>query len=285
MSTRDRLMATSQTTPTYPAAGSRSEPGKPPKLGTGPTYLKDVTWHLVRRDFATRHRGSLLGWLWALAPPLLQLLVTYFLFTKVLPLRVQHYPVFLLTGILSWNWFTRSLSLGTISLESQRELVLRPGFPTSVLPVTAGLIGLVDYLLALPILLIAVGFSTGLHPTALLLPLILAIQLVLTIGIAWALAPLQVFFRDVQYLVGLLLMLGFWLTPIFYSRVQVPSQFAWLYNLNPMAHLIEADREILLAGHLPSQEALGLVALASIGMAAAGYTILHRFRHSIPDQL
>lgn len=278
-------MPPARTEPFPEATASWGARGGPRKLGTGSAYLKDVSVHLVRRDFATRHRGSLLGWLWALAPPLLQLLVTYFLFTKVLPLRVNHYPVFLLTGILAWNWFTRSISLGTVSLESQRELVLRPGFPTIVLPVTSGLIGLVDYVLALPVLLIAVGFSTGLHATALLLPLILAIQLVLIVGMVWALAPLQVYFRDVQYLVGLALMLGFWLTPIFYSRIQVPPEFLWLYDANPMAHLIEAEREILLAGHLPSGEALGLVALGSIAMAVAGAVLFTRMRHSVPEQL
>ena len=152
------------------------------------------------------------------AAPMLQLLVTYFLFTKVIPLKVHNYPVFLLTGILAWNFFARALSLSALALEQSRELVQRPGFPTAVLPVKAVLIGLLDYLLALPVLLVALGVTTGLHWTALFLPLLLAIQLVLTVGLGWILAPLQVFFRDIQHLVTLAVMVGFWVTPIFYQR-------------------------------------------------------------------
>ena len=113
-------------------------------------YLRDVTLHLVAREFATRHRGALLGWAWALAPPLLQLVVTYFLFTKVIPLGVANYPVFLLTGILSWNWFSRSVGAAVTSLETSRDLVRRPGFPTLVLPLVSVVTGLLDYLIARP---------------------------------------------------------------------------------------------------------------------------------------
>jgi lipopolysaccharide transport system permease protein len=248
-------------------------------------YLWDVTSHLVVRDFASRHRGSALGWLWALVPPLVQLLVTYFLFTKVIPLKVANYPVFLLTGILAWSFFARGLSLSALSLEQSRELVLRPGFPTGVLPVKAVLIGLLEYALALPVLLIALGVSVGLYWTALLLPVLLAIQLVFTVGLGWILSPLQVFFRDVQHLVTLIVMVGFWVTPVFYKRQSVPSRFHLIYELNPMAHLIEWQRWIMLQKthpHLLSILALSGVAL---GVAAVGWIIFRRFRHSIPEEL
>ena len=92
-------------------------------------YHKDVATHLVRLELATRHRGSVLGWLWSLVPPLLQLAATYFLFTKVLPLDIPNYPVFLLSGILAWSWFARSLGGATSSLETRRDLELPPDEP------------------------------------------------------------------------------------------------------------------------------------------------------------
>jgi homopolymeric O-antigen transport system permease protein len=249
------------------------------------TYLRDVTVHLVRRDFATRHRGSLLGWFWALAPPLLQLIVTYFVFTKVLRLHVKDYPVFLLTAILCWNWFARSCILGATSLESRRELVLRPGFPTILLPVSAVLIGLLDYVLTLPVLLIAIALGPGLHPAALLLPIPIAIQLVLSIGVCWILAPLQIYFRDIHHLTGIAILLGFWITPIWYQRSQVPGRFAIIYKANPMTHLIEGQRQLLLDGKIPSVQSLGYVALGGVVLAAIGYAVFSRLRESLPEHL
>ena len=125
-------------------------------------YLYDVLVHLVRTELASRHRGSLLGWLWALGPPLFQLLATYFVFTKVIPLDVPNYPVFLLCGILSWTWFARSVGEGVVSLEMRRELVVRPGFTTWLIPLVSVIVALVDFLLALPVLLVALAVTTGL---------------------------------------------------------------------------------------------------------------------------
>lgn len=259
-----------------------------PGAATGPgraVYLWDVSLHLVRREFAARHRDALLGWLWAIAPPLLQLVVTNFLFTKIIPLGVKNYPVFLLAGILTWSWFARSLSYASMSLEASRDLVRRPGFPTGVLPLVAVLIGLVDYLLALPILLVTLVATSGLHWSALLLPGLLAIQLVFATGIAWTIAPLQVFFRDVAHMTGIVTMLGYWVTPVFYRQGQVPGRFHLIYELNPMAHLIEAQRSVLLDGSLPAASPLLAVAGAAIVVAAGGYAVFRSLRDLVPDQL
>lgn len=251
----------------------------------GHAHRAEVALHLVRTELATRHRGSVLGWLWALGPPLLQLAATYFLFTRVIPLDVPDYPVFLLVGILAWSWFTRSLGDGVTSLEQRRELVLRPGFAIEVLPLTSVLAALVDYLIALPVLFVALGVTNGLHPEAALLPVLLAIQFLYCAGFALAVAPLQVFLRDVRQVVTLLVSVGFWLTPIFYRRGQVPDSLTWLYDANPMAHLIDAQRQVLMAGALPSLGVLAVVGLAGLAVLAAGYAVFVSCRHSVPEQL
>jgi ABC-type polysaccharide/polyol phosphate export permease len=245
----------------------------------------DVVLHLVRTELATRHRGSALGWIWALGPPLLQLVATYFLFTRVIPLDVEDYPVFLLVGILAWSWFSRSLGEGVTSLEQRRELVRRPGFATEVLPLTSVLVALVDYLIALPVLFAALAVTTGLHPAAAFLPVLLAIQLLYCAGLALAVSPLQVFLRDVRQVVTLLVSVGFWLTPIFYRRAQVPDSLTWLYDVNPMAHLIGAQRQILLGGELPSLGVTAIVGLVGLAVLGAGYAIFAACRHSVPDHL
>jgi len=259
----------------------RHEASKRGRIG----YLKDAVWRLVRVEFAARHRGSALGWLWAVGPPLLQLTVTYFVFTRVVPLDIPDYPVFLLVGILGWTLFTRSVSEGTTSLEQRRELVLRPGFAIQLLPISSVLLALVEYLLALPVLVVALALTTGVHPTWALVPAVLCVQLVLCAGLALLLAPLQVYLRDVRQLVGIALAAGFWLTPVFYRRSQVPEEIAWIYDVNPMQYLLEAQRQLLILGTLPDALPLAVVALASLGLFLAGFAVFARLRDSIPEHL
>jgi lipopolysaccharide transport system permease protein len=247
--------------------------------------LRDVTLHLVGRELAVRHRDSLFGWLWSLTPALLQLLVTHFLFTRVIPLGVENYAVFLLVGILAYNWFSRSLNSATTALTNSRNLVLRPGFPVVVLPVVAVLGGLVDYLLALPVLLAVVALTTGLRAELALFPLVLLVQLLLTLGLAWVVACANVFFRDMRHIVGLVVGLGFWITPIFYRQRDVPEAFSLVYDLNPMAYVIEAHRALLLGDALPSGSALVIATAASVGILLGGFLVFDALRHEVPDQL
>ncbi len=251
-------------------------------------HHKDVAVHLVRLELARRHRGTFLGWVWSFTPPLLQLAATYFLFTKVIPLNVENYPLFLLVGILAWSWFSRSWSEATTCLENSRDLVLRPGFSTGLLPLTAVLVGLVDYLLAMPVLFIALALTTGVRPEAALLPVLLLIQFVFILGLGLLFAPLQVYLRDTRQFVTLAISIGFWLTPIFYRARQVPPEFQWILDANPMAYLIEAQRAILLEKTPvpgPAVMTMGWVTLAAVGTMMAGYLVFRAVRHSVPEQL
>jgi ABC-type polysaccharide/polyol phosphate export permease len=248
-------------------------------------YLRDVTVHLVRRELSLRHRGSVLGWLWSISPALLQLVVAHFLFTRVIPLGVDDYPVFLLIGILSWSFFSGGLRSATGACEAGRNLVLRPGFPTFLQPVVAVFVELVDYLIAVPILLVAVTIATGADLTMLLLPVTILLELVLVVGLGLALAPLQVLYRDVRQFVAMAVSVGFWLTPVFYARRQVPESFMWLYDLNPMAHLIGAQREILLGGTVPSLTMLALVGLGSLVVLLGGAGIFALLRPTLPERV
>ena len=285
--------------PTTSVPSSTARPARRPhvpavRVGPSPTprqrlhqlvYLRDVTLHLVGRELAARHRDSLFGWLWSLTPALLQLLVTHFLFTRVIPLGVENYAVFLLIGILAYNWFQRSLTTASSVLVSSRTLVLRPGFPMVVLPVVSVLVGFVDYLLAFPILIVVLALTTGLRIELALFPLVLLIQFVLTLGFAWIVACLTVFLRDMRQIVGLVVGLGFWITPVFYRQRQVPEAFSLVYDLNPMAYVIEAHRGALLGEGLPSTAALVGLSAFSLGVSFVGLLIFNRLRHGVPDRL
>jgi ABC-type polysaccharide/polyol phosphate export permease len=250
-------------------------------------HHRDVAFHLVRLELAARHRDTLLGWIWSLTPPLLQLAATYFVFTRVIPLDVEDYPIFLLVGILSWSWFSRSLNQATTALESRRDLVLHPGFSLGLLPLTAVLVGFVDYLLAMPVLFVALALTTGIRLESLLLPPLLAIQFVFILGLGLVFAPLQVFLRDVRQFVAMAIAIGFWITPVFYRATSVPEQFQWIYDINPMAYLISSQRAVLL-GEGPSGPGvvtMTWVAIASFGVLVLGYAIFARCRDAVPERL
>ena len=251
----------------------------------GVGYRADVLGHLVRTELATRHRGSLLGWLWALGPPLFQLLATYFVFTRIIPLDVPNYPVFLLCGILSWTWFARSLGEGVVSLELRRELVVRPGFATWLIPLISVIVALVDFMLALPVLFVALAFTTGLHAESVVLPVLLAIQFCFCAGLALTFAPLQVFLRDVRQIVALAVSVGFWVTPVFYGRRQIPESLAWIYDVNPMAHLITAQRALLLEGQLPQLVPTVVLALVGVAVLVGGLVVFRACRQHLPENL
>jgi lipopolysaccharide transport system permease protein len=239
-------------------------------------YLWDLLFELVQRDMRLRYKRSVLGVLWSLLNPLLQLLVFQFIFAVVLPLNIPRFPLFLYIGLLSWNWFQSALIEATGAIVDNRDLIRRPGFPSVILPLVPVTTNFVHFLIALPVLLAFLLFSgVPLRPLVLLLPLALAVQFVLTLCLAYVVAALHVQFRDTRYLLGIALLLGFYLSPVFYDPHSIPKAYQTLYHLNPMVTLIETYRYLLMEGNLPSLITLGIIAMVG---ATALLVVIRLFR-------
>ena len=162
-------------------------------------YYYDLLHELVLRDLRLRYRRSVLGLLWTLVNPLAQLLVLTLVFRFILPLEIPNYSLFLFTGLLAWNWFQSSLFSGTGSIVESRELLRRPGFPIGVLPVVNVLSSFIHFMLALPILILFMHLSEVPFRLAfLILPIVFTFQFVLSLGLIYLLATIQVRFRDTQ---------------------------------------------------------------------------------------
>ncbi len=249
-------------------------------------YLRDLLRELVARDMKLHYKRSILGVAWSLVNPLAQLLVFVFLFRTVLPLNVPNYPSFVLSGLLAWSWFQSSLILATGAITDSRELIRRPGFPAAILPVVTVTTYLVHFLLALPVLLLFLVFSGGrLTEAVLALPLVIALQFLLTLSLGYLVAAFHVTFRDTQHLLGVLLLLLFYLTPIFYDASVVPTRYQPLYRLNPLVYLIDAYRAILIRGALPDGlSLLGLGALAGV-LLWVGYTTFKWMSYRFVEEL
>ena len=249
-------------------------------------YAYDLLHTLVARDITLRYKGSALGLAWSLVNPLAQLLVYYFVFGLLLPLNIPHYASFLLTGVLAWNWFQSSLLLATGAVVDNRELIRRPGFPVGVLPAVTVTSHFIHFLLASPVLWLCLRSDhLGVTTAVFALPVVVAVQFILTLGLAYGVALLHVPFRDTQYLLGIALQLLFFLTPIFYDVAAVPEHYRDLLQLNPMVHLLAAYRAILLEGRLPDFYILSGLALVAVITLAAGVVLFKRARFRFADEL
>jgi lipopolysaccharide transport system permease protein len=230
-------------------------------------YLRDLLLELVVRDIRLRYNRSFLGIAWSLVIPLAQMLVFYFVFRTVLAIDIPNYHLFVFCGLLAWTWFQSSLVAAAGAITENRELVRRPGFPTSLLPVIPLITHLVHFLLALPILLLFELLSGGrLTGALLLLPVVIGVQLILTLSLADLIATFQVTFRDTRHLIGILLLLLFYLSPVIYDPRSVPDAYQPFYRLNPMVHLVDAYRAIFLRGEVPDCLALLVLGLLSAGV-------------------
>jgi lipopolysaccharide transport system permease protein len=216
---------------------------------------------------------------------LAQLAVLVFLFGKVLHLNIPNYPVFVFVGLLGMNWFSTGVSTAASSVLGQRHLVMQPRLPTSVLPIVAVGVPFVDVLFALPVLALMLALSTGLTWGFVALPLVFALQFVLISGAAWLVAGVSVFFRDVPNLVGVALMILFYLTPVFYAASHIPARFRWVLYLNPLTTIIDAYRWLLLGTPAPGAARLAAVAGATIAVTILGHRVFTRLAPRFADYL
>jgi lipopolysaccharide transport system permease protein len=246
---------------------------------------RELAVHLALRQLASRHRFSALGWAWPLLRQLAQLGVLLLIFQAILDLEIEDYAAFLFTGLVAWTWFSSGVQEGTEALLAQRHLLLRPRCPAQVLPVVPVIAALADALIALPILLVMVAANGGIGAAALLLPLIAAVQLALMLGIAWITSAANVYLRDVAQIVAVALTLLFYLTPVFYSLEQVPEDYRWVFDLNPLAVLIQAYRDVLGGEQLPSLVPLVEVAGVAALVALVGFAFFARQRRDLIDEL
>jgi lipopolysaccharide transport system permease protein len=248
---------------------------------------RDLLWELTIRNVRLRYRGRALGLLWSQLGPIVSVLVYSMVFTRLIPLGIPDYPVFILIGVEAWQWFQGGLTAGTASVVANRDLVRYPGFRLAALPPLAVGTQLAFYILALPVIVGAVVVSTGRLPvTALWLPVLIAIQFVFCAGAAYLLAALHVFVRDTAEIVAVGLRLAFFLTPIIYDEARLTgSRFRFLFDLNPLAHLIGAQRDVLLSGRSPRFGALVIVAAVSVALAVVCMRVFRAVEHRFADEV
>lgn len=244
-----------------------------------------IVRHLVALEFRVRYSRSIIGWAWSFLQPVSRLVILSFIFTRAIPLDIENYAAFLFVGLVSWQWFSAGVSASTNSLVGQSGLLSRPGLHLAVLPTVAVLSAALDAFVALLILLGFLAFTTGIGASIMLLPVLIVLQFMMIVGIGALLCVANVYSRDVRLLVELALVLGFYLTPVFYKYQTLPDEVQQVVGLNPMTWMIGAQRAILIGGDTPAASTIALLFVVCCALFVGGVTVFHRTSHSVIDEL
>jgi lipopolysaccharide transport system permease protein len=247
---------------------------------------------LVVRELKARYRGSVLGFFWSFANPLLLLLIYTFVFTVVLPgthpPEIEPYALFMFCGILPWTWFSSSLSEASNVLIAGGNLIKKVLFPAEVLPIVTVLANMVHFFFGLPILgAFLIYYRAPLNMAELWwFPVVVFAQLLLTLSLALIVSSLTVHFRDLKDLLSNLLTFWFFATPIIYPMTLVPGLGKRLLDLNPFTHLAVSYQEILFYdGPFGHWKWLLALLVASALLFLFGYFVFDRLRDSFAEEV
>ena len=236
-----------------------------------------LLWNLVLRDLKVRYKRSVLGFFWAMVNPLLTMAVLLVVFARLFRFDVEHYPIYLLAGVLLWTLFARGTSVAMRSVIDSAGIRNKIYVPASVFVAAAVGSALVNLLFAIaPLLLLAI--LTGVRPNLawLYLPVPILQTTLFAFGVGVLIAALAVFFADILDIYEVLLGAFFYLTPIFYPVSILPAQLMRLEQLNPMFQFIDGFRAPLLEGRLPDASGILLGTLAALVMTVVGWSLFTR---------
>jgi lipopolysaccharide transport system permease protein len=207
---------------------------------------RNMIFMLIRRDLRGRYKGSVLGFAWTFINPLLQLAVYTLVFSTVMRAGIENYYLFLFVALIPWLAMANSVNGGATCVLSQQSLVTKIHFPRQVLPITTVTTSFVNMLLCMIVVLLVCLFSVGINFAVLwyLIPTIL-IEYILALGIAFLVAGITVYLRDLEHIIGIFTMAWQFLTPIMYSIDMVPEKVMRIFQLNPMTSVIMSYRSIL----------------------------------------
>jgi ABC-type polysaccharide/polyol phosphate export permease len=244
----------------------------------------------VVNDLKSRFSGTAMGIYWSVLNPLLLIFIYTFVFSEILKVEFHkdtgnvNFALYLVCGLLPWLAVQDSIQRSTPSIVDNANLIKKPGFPASLLPIHIVISNLVTEAIGLVALIALVGMTgEGVGLKTLALPLIVIPQVMFTFGACWALASLQVLFRDIAPLLSSFLMLWMFLTPIFYPSAIFPRHLGFLLVINPMAHLVDIYRELIMKDAWPAAGSVVTLFVLSTIVFLAGYAIYVRLQPKFAD--
>jgi homopolymeric O-antigen transport system permease protein len=243
--------------------------------------------NLILRDFRIRYRNMSLGVFWSLLNPLVMMAVLTFVFTRVFPaLSKPNFHVFVLCGIVPFNFFSVAWLSGTMSVYGNAALVKKVVLPREIVPISTVLANCIHFLIQIVLLLIVAGLAGyRVNSYWTLLPAVLGLEVVFVCGLSLITSALDVYFRDIRYVVESANTLLFWMVPIFYDLSSVPYRFRDLYAYNPVAAVVLACRNILYDAKAPPPTLLYKLLFVSVLFLTTGLLLFGRLKRRFADYL
>lgn len=247
---------------------------------------RDLIWKLSWGEFKLRYKNSILGYFWSLLEPLLMLTVLYFVFSNLMRVQVEYYQLFLLMGIILWNFLSRSTNIGMFAIVGKPEMIKKIYFPRDIFVISACITALlmsifesVVFFIFMAVFRVSVSFSL------VYTPLIMISLFTLALGVSMALSALNVYYRDVQFIWDVLMQAGFFATPILYTLDILPETLQKFALLNPMARIIISARNTVIYSTPASLEDLLFMFASSIFFLIIGYAIFSRLEPGFAEEI
>ncbi|MQA31943.1 MAG: hypothetical protein GEU82_19265 [Luteitalea sp.] len=248
---------------------------------------RELLKSLVLKDLKLKYRGSVFGFVWSLANPLMMIVVYAIAFTFILRVRSEMFVFYLMLGQLSWSFFSGSATMSTGAIVENAGLMRSVFFPRAILPIATVLFNLAQYLLTVAVFLpvMMLWYSVPLSSPMLVFPLFLALQAVFTMGVALILGTVTAFFRDVKHLLDIALAMLFWTTPIVYELSQVPERLRLLILLSPISSFVVAYHHLFFYRTWPEPTVWVVATTYAVGAFTVGAALILAFEDRFTEQL
>lgn len=248
---------------------------------------REMIANLVRKEMRAKYKGSVLGFLWTFINPLLQLAVYTMVFSVILRAGIEKYYLFLFVALIPWMFFSNCVSGGTNAVVRDQNLVTKIYFPREVLPISFVTAQFFNMLYAFIVVLLVVFFlGDNVNVAAwICLPAIMLIEYVLALGFTFITSAATVYFRDLEYILGILILAWQFLTPVMYSADMVPDDLKWAFLMNPMTSIIIAYRDVLYYGRFPELGTLLLPLGIAVVVLVIGAALFHRLQRNFAEEL
>jgi len=240
----------------------------------------------VKKEIRGKYKGSFLGVLWSFINPLLQVVVYAIVFPYIMKVKTENYLQYLISGIIPWTFFVTVINQGIITVRMNAGIIKKVYFPREILPISVALSGLVNFFISCLIILIFCLFGgIGISWHLLLLPLVALIQFIFSLGLILALSAINIYVKDVEYIVTFALNMVFYATPVLYSSSLFPENIRWVLYLNPMAGIIDAYRNIFIYHQMSSIGTFAYIIGVSLAVFGIGLLIFRKLEKGFAEEL